>query len=157
MEINDLFWGVVLVGMTVAYGMTFIGVQAAKRHDVTSHRKWMTISCVLVGIWLSAYVSKQVILGRDHFGGSSEQYWSLYVPLLFVHTGLAVATIGVGGTNMVIGIRRLRYGIGAGAMVTGVSRHRQLGHILQWTFGGTILTAYFVYLMLFYWFPAGGT
>jgi hypothetical protein len=55
---------------------------------------------------------------------------------------------------MVIGIRRLRYGIGAGAMVAGVSRHRLLGHIMQWTFGGTILTAYFVYWMLFYWFPA---
>ena len=69
--------------------------------------------------------------------------------------GLGCAPIGLGGTNMVIGIRRLRYSIGAGAMVAGVSRHRQLGHILQWTFGGTIFTAYFVYLMLFYWFPAG--
>ena len=55
---------------------------------------------------------------------------------------------------MVIGIRRLRHGIGAGAMVAGVTRHRQLGRFMQWTFGGTMFTAYFVYLMLFYWFPA---
>jgi len=155
MRIEDLLWGMVLIGMTVAYGMTFIGVQAAKRHDVTSHRKWMTISCALVVVWLVAYVTKQLIFGRDHFGGSQGQYWSLYVPLLVIHMGLAMATIGLGGANMVIGIRRLRHGIGAGAMVAGVMRHRQLGHLLQWTFGGTIFTAYFVYLMLFYWFPAG--
>ena len=155
MRITDLFWGMVLVGMTVAYGMTFMGVQAAKRHDVASHRRWMTIACTMVGLWLIAYVTKQLIFGRDHFGGSPEQYWSLYVPLLLVHTGFAITTLGLGGTNMVMGIRRLRYGIGAGAMVAGVSIHRKLGHILQWTFGGTLLTAYGVYLMLFYWFPAG--
>lgn len=154
MRIGDLLWGLVLVGMTVAYGMTFLGVRAAKRHDVTSHRKWMTLACTLVGIWLLAYVSKQMIVGRDHFGGTSDQYWMFYVPLLLLHTGLAITTIGLGGTNMVMGIRRLRYGIGAGAMVAGVSIHRKLGHILQWTFGGTLFTAYVVYLMLFVWFPA---
>ncbi len=155
MNIHDLLWSLVLVGMTVAYGMTLLGVRAAKRHDVTSHRTWMTIACTLVGIWLIAYVGKQVVFGRDQFGGSSNDYWSLYVPLLIVHTGLAVTTIGLGGTNMMIGLRRLKHGIGAGAMVAGVTRHRQLGHLMQWTFGGTIFTAYFVYLMLFYWFPAG--
>lgn len=154
MGITDFLWGLVLVGMTVAYGMTLVGVWAAKRHDVAAHRKWMTISCTLVGMWLMAYVTKQLFFGRDHFGGTSDQYWTLYVPLLIVHTGLAITTIGLGGTNMVIGIRRLRYGIGAGAMVAGVSIHRKLGRILQWTFGGTLLTAYGVYLMLFYWFPA---
>ena len=154
MGIDDLLWGLVLIGMTVAYGMTVIGVRAAKRHDVSSHRKWMTIACVLVGIWLFAYVAKQVLFGRDQFGGSTDDYWSLYVPLLIVHTGFALATIGLGGTNMVIGLRRLRQGIGAGAMVAGISRHRKLGHIMQWTFGGTLLTAYFVYFMLFVWFPA---
>ena len=155
MGMTDWLWGIVLVGMTVAYGMTFLGVRAAQHHDLTAHRKWMTLSCILVGIWLVAYVTKQVLFGRDHFGGTSEQYWSLYVPLLVVHTGLALATIGLGGTNMVIGIRRLRNGIGAGAMVAGVSIHRKLGRLSQWTFGGTIITAYVVYLMLFNWFPAG--
>ncbi len=153
MSIGDLLWGLVLVGMTVAYGMTFLGVRAAKRNDVNSHRRWMTLACALVGIWLLAYVSKQMILGRDHFGGTPDQYWIIYIPLLLVHTWLAITTLG--GTNMVMGIRRLRYGIGAGSMVAGVSTHRKLGHLLQWTFGGTILTAYAVYLMLFVWFPAG--
>jgi len=154
MRITDLLWGMVLIGMTVAYGMNFFGVQAAKRHDVASHRKWMIIACTMVGIWLIAYVTKQLIFGRDHFEGSPEQYCSFYVPLLLLHMGLAITTLGLGGTNMVIGFRRLRYGIGVGAMVAGVSIHRKLGHLLQWTFGGTLLTAYGVYLMLFYWFPA---
>ena len=87
MGLDDLLWGVVLVGMTVAYGMTLIGVRAAKQHDVTTHRKWMTIACSLVGIWLVAYVGKQLVFGRDRFGGSIEDYWSMYVPLLIVHTG----------------------------------------------------------------------
>ncbi len=111
----------------------------------------------VVAIWLVAYVTKHLIFGRDHFGGSPEQYWSFSVPLLRVHTGLAITTLGLGGTNMVMGIRRLRYVIGAGAMVAGVSIHRKLGHLLQWTFGCTILTAYGVYSMLFVWFPIGGT
>ena len=146
---QDLLWGMVLVAMTLAYGLTLTGVKAAKRHDVASHKKWMTISCGLVGLWLVAYVIKQLIFGRDQFGGSLDQYWSVYVPLLVVHTGLALATIGLAGFNMVIGFRRLRHGIGAGAMVVGVSRHRRFGHILQWTFGGTLITAYLVYGMLF--------
>ncbi len=154
MSIHDLLWTLVLVGMTVAYGMTLLGVRAAKRHDVRSHRIWMTIACTLVVIWLIAYVGKQLVFGRDHFGGSIEDYWMLYVPLLIVHTSLALATIGLGGTNMVIGLRRLRHGIGAGAMVKGVTTHRKLGHLMQWTFGATLFTAYFVFLMLFYWFPA---
>jgi len=155
MGIPDVLWGIVLVGMTLAYGMTVCGVRAAKRHDLVSHRKWMTMACVLVSMWLVTYVTKQLIFGRDNFGGSTEEYWTLYMPLLLVHTGLAVTTIGLGGTNFVIGLQRLRHGIVGGAMVAGVSRHRQLGHLMQWTFGGTILTAYVVYLMLFYWFPTG--
>ncbi len=50
---------------------------------------------------------------------------------------------------MAIGLRRLRNGGDIGAMVGGVSRHRRLGHMMQWTFGGTLLTAYVVYAMLF--------
>ncbi|MEC4680200.1 MAG: hypothetical protein VST67_05805 [Nitrospirota bacterium] len=56
-----------------------------------------------------------------------EDYWSLYVSLLVMHTGLTIATISLGGTDMVIGLRRPRHGIGAGAMVAGVSLHRRLG------------------------------
>jgi len=153
MTSENMLWGLVLIGMTLAYGMALLGVRAAKRHEVDTHRKWMTVSFALVGLWLVAYVTKQLLFGRDEFIGTTNQYWTIYVPLLVVHTSLAMVTIGLGGTNLVVGLRRLQHGIGAGAMVAGVLRHRQLGRILQWTFGGTILTAYGVYWMLFAWVP----
>jgi len=155
MAVENLLWELVLVGMTMAYGLSLFGVRAAKRHDVTAHGKLMRVACGLVGLWLVAYVTKQLLVGRDQFGGTVEQYWSLYMPVLLVHTGLAMTTIGLGTTNMVVGLRKLRNGTGVGAMVGGVSRHRRLGHMMQWTFGGTLLTAYVVYGMLFYWFPEG--
>ena len=155
MAIENLLWALVLIGMTLAYGLSLFGVRAAKRHDVTAHGKLMMVACGLVGLWLVAYVTKQLLVGRDQFGGTVEQYWSQYMPVLLVHTGLAMTTIGLGATNMVVGLRKLRNGTGVGAMVEGVSRHRRLGHMMQWTFGGTLLTAYVVYGMLFYWFPAG--
>jgi len=155
MSIENLLWGVVLVGMTMACGLSIFGVRAAKRHDVAAHRKWMMVSCGLVGLWLVAYVTKQWLVGRDRFGGTVEQYWFMYFPILILHTSLAMATIGLGATNMYIGLRQLRNGTGVGAMVGGVSRHRRLGHMMQWTFGGTLLTAYVVFGMLFYWFPEG--
>jgi uncharacterized membrane protein len=36
-------------------------------------------------------------------------------------------------------------------MSAGVSLHRRLGKLLVWTFSGTMVTAYLVYLMLFVW------
>jgi len=140
--------------MTLAYGLFIFGARAAKRHDVAAHGKWMMVACGLVGVWLVAYVTKQMVVGRDQFGGTVEQYWSMYFPILILHTSLAMATIGLGATNMFMGIQKLRNGTGVGAMVGGVSRHRRLGHTMQWTFGGTLMTAYVVYAMLFHWFPS---
>ncbi len=154
MDVHDLIWYGVLGSMTIAYAMALLGVRAAKQHDVSHHSKWMITACSLVGLWLVGYVTKQVIFGRDEFGGTSEQYWQWYVPLLVVHTTLAVTTIGLGLANLYTGLGRLRYGTGVGAMVEGVNRHRLLGRCLVGTFSGTILTAYLVYLMLFQWFPA---
>lgn len=114
----------------------------------------MMVACGFVGVWLVAYVTKQMFVGRDQFGGTVEQYWSMYFPILILHTSLAMATIGLGAINMVIGLRKLRNGIGVGVMVGGVSRHRCLGHMMQWTLGGTLMTAYVVYAMLFHWFPS---
>lgn len=152
MQIHDILWFGVLFGMTAAYLMALSGARAAKNHDLPHHSRKMIIASTLVGIWLVAYVTKQVLLGRDEFGGTSAQYWQWYVPLLIVHTGLAVITIILGVANLYSGLTRLRMGTGVGAMVSGVSRHRFLGRILIWTFSGTLFTAYLVYLMLFHWF-----
>ena len=68
MSIENLLWGMVLVGMTVAYGFAIFGVHAAKQHNVASHRQWMMVSCVLVVVWLVAYVTKQFVFGRAGAG-----------------------------------------------------------------------------------------
>lgn len=154
MEFKDILWYSVLISITVAYLISLWGVRAAKHHDVKHHSRWMITACTIVGLWLVGYVTKQVLFGRDQFGGSESQYWSMYVPLLAVHTSLAMGTIGLAIANLYIGLTRLRHGIGVGAMVAGVSRHRVLGKLMVGTFSGTLLTAYVVYLMLFFWFPS---
>jgi hypothetical protein len=48
----------------------------------------------------------------------------------------------------------LRYG-SVGAMAAGIALHRRLGKLLIWTFSGTMLSAYLLYLMLFVWYSGG--
>ena len=151
MEIKDLLWYGVLGSITGAYLISLWGMGAAKRHNVTKHSRLMIITCTIVGIWLVAYVTKQFLFGRDHFPGTTEQYWHVYIPVLSIHTTLAVTTIGLGAYNLYTGLTRLRMGTGVGAMVSGVTRHRFLGKLLSGTFTGTILTAYMVYALLFHW------
>ncbi len=153
MDLKTIWWYGVLVGITGAYLTAMAGVWSAKRHDVSRHSRLMVAACTVVGLWLVAYVTKQILFGRDSFGGTPDQYWRWYVPLLVTHTALAAATIGLGSYNLYTGLRRVRRG-GVGAMSAGVVRHRVIGFIMVATFSGTMVTAYLVYLMLFVWFPA---
>jgi putative membrane protein len=154
MELKTILWYGVLLSITAAYLVALAGVRAAKEHDVSHHSRRMMVACMIVGIWLVAYVSKQVLFGRERFGGTETEYWRLYVPVFSAHMLLAAATIGLGAYNLYAGLTRLRQGTGVGAMVAGVSLHRRLGKLLIWTFSGTMATAYLVYLMLFVWYPA---
>ena len=154
MDLKPILWYGVLLSITGAYLTALSGVQSARQHDVAHHSRRMIIACTIVGIWLVAYISKQVLFGREKFGGTPDQYWMQYLPLLSVHILFALTTIGLGTFNLYTGLTRLQTGPGVGAMITGVSRHRFLGKLLIWTFSGTLVTAYGVYLMLFVWFPA---
>lgn len=153
MDLKTFLWYAVLTSITGAYLVALAGVRAAKGHDVPHHSRRMIIACTIVGIWLVAYVLKQSLFGREAFGGTVEQYWSLYVSMFATHMLLAVATIGLGIYNLYMGIHKLRYG-SVGAMAAGMTTHRKLGHLLLWTFSGTLVTAYVVYLMLFVWYKA---
>jgi putative membrane protein len=152
-ELKTFLWFTVLIGITAAYFTLIAGVRSAKKHNLTYHSRSMIIACSMVGIWLVAYVSKQVIFGREHFGGTSAQYWLFYMPVFMTHMLLAVTTISLGGYNLYTGLTRLWNGTGAGAMKAGVSKHRFLGKLIVWSFSGTMVTAYLVYLMLFVVFP----
>jgi uncharacterized membrane protein YozB (DUF420 family) len=151
MELKSILWYAVLSSVTGAYFIALAGVRAAKAHDVPHHSRRMIIACTVVGIWLVAYVMKQVIFGREQFGGSTEQYWTIYMPVFATHMLLAVTTIGLGSYNLYMGLHRLRYG-SVGAMAAGMTTHRRLGHLLIWTFSGTIASAYLVYMMIFVWY-----
>ncbi len=151
MDLKSILWYLVLSSVTVAYLFVLGGLKAAKSHDVPHHSSRMIISCTIVGIWLVAYVLKQVLFGRESFHGTEQQYWSLYVPVFVTHMSFAVVTIALGSYNLYMGVHRLRFG-SVGAMVAGMTTHRRLGHALLWTFSGTMVTAYLVYLMLFVWF-----
>ncbi|ULA63074.1 MAG: conserved membrane protein of unknown function [Nitrospira sp.] len=151
MDVKSLLWYAVLASVTCAYFVALAGVRAAQSHDVRHHSRRMIIACTVVGIWLVAYVLKQALFGREQFGGTTEQYWRLYMPVFITHMALAVTTIALGTYNLYMGLHRLRYG-SVGAMAAGMTTHRTLGHILIWTFSGTLLTAYLVYMMIFIWY-----
>jgi len=153
MDVRTILWYGVLGSITGAYLVAVAGVRSARRHDVAYHSQLMIRACAIVGLWLVAYVAKQVLFGRERFGGTEQEYWRLYVPVFSLHMGLAVATIGLGVYNLYKGLTRLRYG-SVGAMAAGMTAHRRLGKALIWTFSGTMATAYVIYLMLFVWYPA---
>lgn len=148
MDVKTILWYLVLSSLTVAYVIMLTGIHAARSHDVPHHSYRMIAGCTIVGMWLVAYVLKQLLFGRESFHGSERQYRSLYVPVFVAHMLLAVSTIGLGAYNLYMGLHRLRYG-SVGAMAAGMTTHRRLGHLLIWTFTGTLVTAYAVYWMLF--------
>jgi uncharacterized membrane protein YozB (DUF420 family) len=141
MVIENLLCGVVLIGMTLAFGLSPLGVRAAKRHDVNAHEKCLIVFCGPVGLWLVAYVTKQMLVCRDQLGGTVEQYWSVYIPVLIVHTGLAMATFGMGTTNMFIELRRLRNGTGVGGCRRDLSPWETSAYDGMYS-GGIIITEY---------------
>jgi len=155
MDSRTMMWTMVLVGLTVAYGVALAGARAARRGDVQPHSRWMLTMSTMVGVWLAAYLMKRLLFGSERFGGTDEQFWQWYMPLLSVHIALALSTIVLGAANLYTGLSSLRFGIGAGAMRAGVGRHRRLGRLLIWSLSGTMVTAYGVYFMLFVLFPTG--
>ncbi|WHZ14775.1 MAG: hypothetical protein OJF52_001615 [Nitrospira sp.] len=148
MDLKTILWYLVLSSLTVAYVIMLAGIHAARSHDVPHHSHRMIAGCTIVGMWLVAYVLKQLLFGRESFQGSESQYWSLYVPVFVAHMLFAVSTICLGAYNLCMGLHRLRYG-SVGAMAAGMTTHRRLGLLLIWTFTGTMVTAYAVYWMLF--------
>ena len=151
MDLKTIIWYLVLLSVTIAYLVVLAGVLAARAHDVSHHSHRMTLGCTIVGIWLTAYVLKQFLFGRESFQGTESQYWTLYVPVFATHMVLAITSIGLAGYNLYMGHHRLQFG-SVGAMAAGMTTHRRMGHVLVWTFTGTMVTAYVIYLMLFVWF-----
>ena len=90
----------------------------------------------------------QFLFGRDHFPGTTAYYWQVYIPVLSIHTILAVMTIGLGAYNLYTGLMRFRMWTGVGAMVLDATRRRFLVKLLPGIFSVTLVTAYMVYSLL---------
>lgn len=104
MDLKSLLWYGVLASITAAYLVAMAGVRSAKQHDVSHHSRRMIVACTIIGIWLVAYVLKQVLFGRERFGGPDRHYWSPYAQLFSVHMALEVTTISLGGYNLNSGL-----------------------------------------------------
>ena len=152
MDAKALLWFGVLGILTGAYAVALSGARAAKAHDVRHHGRRMIVAATIVCLWLVAYVTKQLLFGRERFGGTERQYWTLYVPIFTAHMVLAITTVALGAYNLYTGLRRVCYG-SVGAMSGHLSRHRRVGRVLLGSFTGTMITAYAVYLLLLVFFP----
>lgn len=130
MDLKTILWYLVLSSLTAASLIVSAGVRAAKAHDGSHHSHRMIVGCTIVGIWLVAYVLKQLLFGRESFGGTETQYWSQYVLVFVTHMLLAVTTIALGSYNLSMGLHRFQYG-SVGAMVAGMTTHRRMGRVLM--------------------------
>ncbi len=64
-NMENTLWGMVLMGIPLAYDMALLGLGATKSHDVVSHTKWVTVSCTLVMRGLTASARMPFICVRD--------------------------------------------------------------------------------------------
>lgn len=149
MDSKVMVWGGILAVLTAAYILAIRGVRSARAGHVEAHAHWMVTTCAVVGVWLVVYVFKQAVLGPERFNGTAAQYWTWYVPVVVVHTLLAITTVGLAIYNLSVGLRKLRNGTGMGAMHAAVSSHRRLGQLMVWSFTGTMASAYVIFMLLY--------
>lgn len=150
---HQIIWYGIVGTITLAFGFSLWGLREARRHGVNRHVVWMTMTAGIVCVWLLGYVAKQIIFGREQFGGPNDIYYQVYLPIFLFHTLCAFVTISLWGYNLFQGVQYLRQRIRNTTGVPG-KIHRLAGRAAVMSFGATVLTSYLVYLMLFVWYPA---
>jgi len=149
-----IVWYVIMGAMTLAFAVALMGLRQARGHAIGRHAVLMAASAGMVLIWLVSYLAKQILFGRETFGGPEEIYYGLYIPLFIFHMLCAAVTLGLWGFNLHHGIRFLREKA-SNAQARPWHGHRLAGRMGVLSFGVTLVTAYLVYLMLFAWYPGG--
>ena len=76
-----------------AIGTIVAGVRAIRRGDVRRHRALMTTSFGLFALFLALYLYRVAVLGPTEFTGPAVVRTYVYLPVLFVHIGLAVVCV----------------------------------------------------------------
>ena len=76
-----------------AIGTITAGVRTIGRGDVRRHRALMTTSFGLFALFLALYLHRVAVLGPTEFTGPAVVRTYVYLPVLFVHIGLAVVCV----------------------------------------------------------------
>jgi uncharacterized membrane protein YozB (DUF420 family) len=105
-----VYWTLALADLGAVAGCLLAGVRRIRRRDIRGHRRRMLAASALVGLFLSSYGVKLILLGREDRG----QWTALDRAVLYTHE-LCVATVLVAGAVAGICAWRFRAQLGAGA------------------------------------------
>ena len=96
MDSKLLFWSGALLNMAVMFGLLLNGVRQVRRGNVIAHRRSMIAASCLVAAFLTAYLFKATLLGKEDFSlWSQAAVWNLRfhescVALLMLAGGFAL-------------------------------------------------------------------
>lgn len=82
----------------------YLGYASVKRGDVAAHRSFMLTSFGLITAFLVLYVAKLLVLGAQSYEGPQLLKTYLYLPMLFIHLGLSVASVPLVLYNVITGL-----------------------------------------------------
>jgi uncharacterized membrane protein YozB (DUF420 family) len=107
------FWSGALANMLVIAGLALRGLRHARRGELARHARCMRAAAALVALFLTAYVAKVSLLGREALGT-----WAARdVAVLRFHELCVLAMLGGGATALALArrLRRTRLYSGAAA------------------------------------------
>jgi len=99
-----LFWSAALANMAAMVLLVAVGIVQIRRGRVAAHRRCMQAACVLVALFLAAYLGKRLLLGAEELASwSPAARWNLRIHELFV-----TAMLLSGGRALFLGRRLAR-------------------------------------------------
>lgn len=151
---NALFWwDLILITEAVLVAMGGWGYWEAKHHRGKKHQYVMTAASTVVFFWISTYMVMAIFNGYAPFGGPKLMYFLVFIPLILIHSMLSTIALFLTGAAVWSGIKGKRK-VGKKnqiALLPGFegTRHRKVGTLTLWFFGGSAVTAYIAYFLLF--------
>jgi len=145
----DFWWDVTVTSETVVILALIIGYSYAVRHQGKKHQMAMVIGSVLVMVWLLMYFAQQAIAGITGFGGPDRIKYLLYLPVIIFHSLVSTAAVVLAGFQLFNGFKSSRMERGERVLVRKPHIHRRMGLVTLICFFFSIVTAYFIYAMLF--------
>ncbi len=102
-EARVLYWSGAFLNILVLAGLAFAGVaEMRRRHGVRRHRRLMLGAAALVGLFLTSYLVKLALLGRE----SPETWDSSFRYTLWFHESCVFLMLLAGGTALLLAWRQ---------------------------------------------------